>query len=428
MPEQKKRSRDEGQERVGSLWAIRLCLAVAIGVGTYLAWVSLTGAAVAGCGPTSDCHQVLNSRWAYWFGVPVSLGALLVYLTSVTASFWLRPGVPAATQRKAWTILVPSAALIIGSALWFAFLQLAVIKAICPYCMTAHACGVLAAVLILFAAPFRRAIGREQNAQGRVSIPPALAIRLMVLALGGLGVLVGGQVLYQKMAVSVTSVPALTNATALVSKAPTKRTFEIYDGLFSFNLYEVPLIGKPEAPHVFVSLFDYTCHHCRLMHGQLMEAYQAFSNDLAIVSLPMPLDSACNSNITQTPKPHADSCDYARIGLAVWRADRSRMHDFEEWIFTPATPPPLADVRQYAGQLVGVEKFVQAWQSEWINQQLQRDITIYSTNYIHFRNGSMPQLVIGNKLVAGTFRSAEDLFKVLGQEFGLQRGAGLSAK
>ena len=59
---------------------------------------------------------------------------------------------------------------------------------------------------------------------------------------------------------------------------------------------------------------------------------------------------------------------------------------------------------------------------------LQQDIALYSTNYIHFRNGAMPQLVLGNKLMAGTFRSADDLFKVLEQEFGLRREAGPSAK
>ena len=428
MSEQKKRSVDQVHAPGGWLWGVRLALVGALGVGSYLAWVSLTGAAVAGCGPTSDCHQVLHSRWAYWFDVPVSLGALLVYVTAVTASFWLSPAAPAAAQRKAWHVLVPSAVLILGAALWFAGLQVAVIKAICPYYMAAHGCGILAALLILWAAPFRKAAAQEPNAKGRVSLSPALARTLVMLALGGLGVLVGGQVWDQRISVSVTSVPAPSNAPLLVSQAPVSRMLQIYNGLFTFNLHEVPLIGKPEARHTFLSLFDYTCHHCRLMHGHLMEAYNSFSNDLAIVSLPMPLDSACNPSISQTPKAHADSCDYARIGLAVWRADRSRMRDFEDWIFTPPTPPPLADVRQYAGQLVGVDKFVQAWQSEWISQQLQRDIAIYSTNYIHYRNGSMPQLVIGNKLVSGTFRSSEDLFKVLGQEFGLQRGGGLGAK
>jgi len=52
------------------------------------------------------------------------------------------------------------------------------------------------------------------------------------------------------------------------------------------------------------------------MHGHLLEAHRKFSNQLAIVSLPMPLCEKCNRTVKRSPKMHAQSCDYARLGLA----------------------------------------------------------------------------------------------------------------
>src|SRR4029079_8972396 len=47
---------------------------------------------------------------------------------------------------------------------------------------------------------------------------------------------------------------------------PGSKAFQIYQGRFAFDLNEVPLIGSPTARGAIVSLFDYTCHHCRVTH------------------------------------------------------------------------------------------------------------------------------------------------------------------
>ena len=35
---------------------------------------------------------------------------------------------------------------------------------------------------------------------------------------------------------------------------------------------EFPVLGPPDAPHLVVVLADYTCPHCRKLHGMLTEA------------------------------------------------------------------------------------------------------------------------------------------------------------
>jgi hypothetical protein len=207
---------------------------------------------------------------------------------------------------------------IIGAAIWFVFLQVAVIKSICPFCMTAHGLGLAAALVLLFTAPIRPAPEKPWQQEKQVFVPGPLARKLWLGALAAVAILVAGQVAYQRIGFSLTRVGS---GVAVAPGNGTGRRFEIYDGKFRFNLGEVPLLGSPGASNVIVSLFDYTCQHCRVMHPQLKAVQYTFSNQLVIVSLPMPLDSTCNYMVKQTPRPHTNACEYARLGLAVWRAN-----------------------------------------------------------------------------------------------------------
>src|SRR5436309_12183590 len=145
----------EGRVAPGPLLLVRLLMAGAIGVSGYLAWTSLSGGAVAGCGPDSGCDKVLHSRWAYWLGIPVSVPALLVYVAVLGLSFRLGGKNPAAQQRKVWPLLVGAALMVMGGAIWFTGLQLFVIHSFCKFCMTGHALGVAAAAIILVKALIR---------------------------------------------------------------------------------------------------------------------------------------------------------------------------------------------------------------------------------------------------------------------------------
>ena len=86
--------------RAGVLMTVRLLFVAAMGISAYLAWLSLTGGQAVGCGPDSGCDQVLHSRWAYWFGLPVSMLALGIYSLILGASFRLTAETPDAVRQK----------------------------------------------------------------------------------------------------------------------------------------------------------------------------------------------------------------------------------------------------------------------------------------------------------------------------------------
>jgi uncharacterized membrane protein len=459
----------------GLLLLMKLLAVAAFILGCYLAWTSLSGSAVAGCGPDSGCDRVLHSRWGYWFGIPVSIPALALYVVVFAFLQQLGPGRPVETQRRTWRMLFVFGLVILGAATWFLAVQSLIIKSFCPWCMVTHITGSVLALLILSKVPIRKAPEKARQAEQFVFIPPALAKRLGAFAALGLAVLIGGQFLHQKKLYQVQSIagnmtsagsnaPAYamtvpsspeppaqrnllsqtnpqpvstTNPTvAAANSRPTRpnpladvprptprpgsKAFQIYQGRFAFDLNEVPLIGSPTAPQAMVSLFDYTCHHCRITHPIIMQAHQAFGDQLAIVSLPMPLDGKCNFTVNKTPKAHTNACDYARLGLAVWHANRGVHPQYDEFIFAPAEPPPLESARQYAAQLVGGPDVLnKALSDGWVNQYLKLGIDIYATNYIHVGNGSMPQIIIGTRLATGTI-AADELRNTITQQLRIQ--------
>jgi hypothetical protein len=418
---------------------------------------------------------VLQSRWSKWFGIPVSLPAIALYLAVLFFLARLGPKKPVEAQRQAWKFLFGCAIAILGSALWFVGLQFLVIKNFCPWCMTMHATGSFLALLILLNAPLQPAPEKQWQLEKAVFLPPHLAKTAAILALGALAFLAAGQSLYQsktyrvqnlsgEMSATKSNVPAgLSNASppllstsrtpevststqeAPIAKTnppvtapplerpnplagiprptvgPNGKAFSIYAGRFVFDLAEVPMIGAPSAPKTMVSLFDYSCHHCRVMHPIIMQAHQAFGDQLGIISLPMPLDAQCNFTVRRTPRPHINSCDYAKLGLAVWHANRAAHPQFDEFMFASETPPPIESARQFAAQLAGgADALGKALSDGWVNQYLKLGIDIYATNSIYIHNGSMPQLIVGTNLTSGTLNSPADLYKIVQEQLGIQ--------
>ncbi len=429
---------------------LQLLLLVALACSAYLAFLSLTGGQAVGCGPDSDCDRVLASRWSRWIGIPVSLLALVTDGIFLVASFRLRPEIPAPIQRRAWAVVFPSALLVAGAAVWFSILQISVLHSICPYCMTAHACGLIASLIAIFSAPMRATSVKPWELDSIVFMAPATVRKCFLGATLGLVGLISGQVLHQPQSFVVQKMPeplgstnrptdrpggvaaasASTNPPATnspgasspreaspVLPAAAQRLFPVYQGRFQLDLQDLPTLGSPTNAQVMVALHDFTCHHCRVMHPVLLEAQHTFSNQLVIVTLPMPFDPTCNP-LMQRPNPkHTNACAYAQLSLAVWRADRSKHHAYDDFLFAGEQPPPVPEARQAAIQLVGVEALDKALNDPWVDQHVRLGISLYEVAY-RAGQGSMPQFIVGQSVAVGTLPQA-NFMQLLAQNLGL---------
>lgn len=422
-------------------WA-RLLLLIATAGAAYLAAVAIHNGPVAGCGPGSGCDKVLSSRWAYWLDIPVSVPAVVVYLALFVTSFLIRRRRTPDDERGAWMLAIGLSVVIAGAALWFVSLQMFVIEAFCRFCLLAHACGFSAAILFLKNIPYAAnpAMPAWSSGSAERGVPRKAFASLVVFGALGTLTLVGGQLLVQKQRNLVTVFPGSgTNqvaAAASTNKAsgPPKiaipnspsaqligpRLLSLYNGQFLFQLDEMPMIGSPDATNVIVNLFDYNCFHCRMLHPMLKEVQQRFGSRLGILLLPMPMDRACNPYVPPKHPTFTNSCDYAKLSLAVWHADKTAFGRFDDWLFSTENPAPLDQVREYAARLVGQEKLEATLTNDWIQQQIVKACNLHYTNWQSTAGPAMPQIIMGPVISAGALNSRNDLILMLEKYLGIK--------
>ncbi|MEX0655357.1 MAG: vitamin K epoxide reductase family protein [Phycisphaeraceae bacterium] len=360
------------------LWLLRaLALGALAGCGLLLVESLAQGPALPGCSPTSGCGAVLGSRWAYWLGVPVAAPAMGVYALMLAMSWQVGPGRPVAQRRLAAAVLAAAALAAAGAAAWFVLLQVAKIGAVCVYCTSTHALG-LAAAAVAGVMLWRM--------RGEVMNRERLGESAMVAMLG-LVALVGGQVMTAPPGVDM---PRGWGMTGDSGPGP-DREVAIAAGEHGIRLtpHDQPVLGSPDADHLLVYLYDYTCHHCRTMHRQLDTVRTEMGDRLGIVMLPVPLDADCHPLYDDTPPAHRDACELAKLALAVWRADATQYEAFDHWMVNTEQTRTLADARANAAQLVGEAALQAALADPWVQQQPERNTALHALSGA----APLPQLV-----------------------------------
>lgn len=410
-------------------WTMRGLAAVGLGGSAYLLYAAVVlGGDVPGCGSgmAGDCESVLTSRWSRWLGAPVSAGAVAVYATLLLALAFIGPRWPAWLQRAAWCCLIAGSVLAAGAGLWFVGVQTLKLKQFCPYCLAVHVSGLILAGIVLGRSPLDWDRLEDWDS---VSLRPAAALGLV--GLGGLMVaaLIAGQVLvepqlyvvqqFDDLPDSAAPPPSPPPQTNQASAGPTHkkiRWLPLLGGRTGLDINDTPILGSPEAPHVIVKLFDYTCPHCRILHHQLNQARQRYGNQLAVVLVPVPMNRDCNRFVQDTHPRHADACEIARLALAVWRVQPALFPELHEWLFAEATARPAAEVRQWVERRLGAERLRFALNDAWINQRIHHGVHMYDI----CQHGAIPKLVTKRRVFSGEFATANQLLGVLASELGAQ--------
>ncbi len=328
----------------------------AFGISAYLSYLSLaTGQGPAGCGSGSGCAEVLASKWSRWFGAPVSLLAVWLYvavLAALPSQF-----APSAEARLIGRQLFTTAAVAItGSALWFIYLQVFILKAICPYCMAGHALGLLLSVVLVW------------RLHARQLLAGAIGLAGVVL------VVVGQMNTATNLGILSTPTPGLDSDITSADQ----RTVTVLGGALALDLDEEPLLGPPDAEQVVILMLDYACPHCRHTHG-VIEKYQAEQpGRLAVVILPTPLNRGCNPHAPEgVGSRFEESCELAKIALAVFLADPAAFPAFDRWLFEPSEPRSGQSAQREAVRRLGEKIFEQAYGNPRMQQMITRNVYIY---------------------------------------------------
>ena len=397
-----------------------------------------------GCGQDSGCGEVLGSPWAYWLGIPVSLLGLGLYGAFFISTFSLKIGQQQKATRALNSLTLFSFATLAAAA-WFVGVQAVAIKSFCPYCCTAHGLASLAAVIFL---------SQASDIGSRLSVRLNFGVGIVV-ALGLVAVIAGVQIILPKEPEAPLIVdlgqaqtnapiaeakpapkptpppapavepkptaPAVATVTPEAPSTPKAEPFLVPRSTLSLDATRLPLLGPANAPHRIGCLFDYTCHHCRQLHGFIRTAIDQFDGQLSCLMIPMPLDANCNAQIKRTGRDHVNACKYAKICLAVQQVAPAKYDAFDRWLFTNhKTTKPLAKVREHAASLVGAAALNKAVASATVQQQLQQNIRAYELNSKNGKKSLMPQTIIKDQVIFGPPPSDAALQSILKKILGLK--------
>lgn len=395
-------------------WVLTGLSSLALVLSVYLSWHYLMGKSMIGCGAGSPCDKVLNSRWSTIGGVlPVSSLAAGVYLAMLVASLSIGPDSTAPVRRFAWgalLVLVGSAA---GSAVWFTILQKWVIGAFCPYCSATHITGLLLAALVVC----RVSRQFDENVTNIATTNPFQVSNVGAVSNASLQRLMGSLPVFGLVLLGLTLAGILAACQVIFTPPAIYRGGQSQNNLPVFNPQAVPMVGSPDAPYVVTLLFDYKCSHCQQLHFMLEEAIRRYGGKLAFGLYPTPLNSQCNPYIPKDMDAYKDSCELARVGLAVWVAQREAFPAFNLWMFSMESgdrwsPRNLETAKAKAAELVGQAKFDAALADPWIDQFLQTSVRIYGTT-IQNGNNAVPKLVFGSRWVIPQPYDATGLVSIL---------------
>jgi len=414
---------------IGNWIQITRALLISASVITaYLALLTLAqGGDVPGCGPDSDCDKVLRSKWAYWLGIPVSIPGLCLYLLFFLKTFGIKFNNLSPSNKKqirSLNTLTLCAFGVIGGGIWFIGIQALEIKAFCPYCCTAHALAMTASGIFLT----RSGIIAERlnvniNITGGVLTMTAFIV-----------IIATTQFLFPKqnpaakiieLSNSKTNTAVQNNQKTATTKSNQNNTvinnlnnkeapFPIPKTKLSLITSKLPIIGDRNAKKRIAVLFDYTCHHCRTLHGYVRQIIPKYKNQLSSIMVPMPLDSKCNPRIKTTQKDHINACNYAKICLAVHQVSPGKYDEFDKWLFSDHnSTKPLSTVRKYAEEIAGKKIFNETIDSQSVLDQLATNIEVYNLNSNNGGTTIMPQSIIKNRVMFGPPPSAQALEKIL---------------
>jgi uncharacterized membrane protein/protein-disulfide isomerase len=384
-------------------WVLTGLIALALALSSYLNWHQLMGGSVIGCGGGSPCEQVLNSRWSVVGRVlPVSGLATGAYLAMLIASLSIGPATEPPVRRLAWRAMLVLVAAAAGSAVWFIIVQKWMVGAFCPYCMSTHICGLLLAALVIWQAP--------RQFDGDSPVVSSTASRRIIRPLPAIGFALVGLVLAGILAVCQMA----------FAPAAVYRGGESQGNLSAVDPRDAPLVGSPKARYIVTLLFDYKCPHCQQLHFLLDEAVRRYDGKLAFALCPSPLNRECNPYIPRDVDEFKDSCELAKIGLAVWVARREVFPAFDQWMFSHESgdrwqPRGLDAARAKAVELVGQAKFDAALADPWIDRYLQSSVRIYGDT----GGKAVPKLVFGARWVNPQPYDAGDLVTILHESLGV---------
>ena len=375
---------------------------------------------MVGCDGSSPCGEVLSSKWSTILGVlPVSGLAVGTYMALLASAFFIDASTDLGVRQLAWQMMLVIAGAVAGSAIWFTIVQKWMIGSFCPYCMSAHITGLLLSILIIW-----RATKETNNSTISTSDKNNNVKKYNELSSASIKIVRPLRALFL-VVIGITLTGALTAFQLSYTPSSVYTDGNSQENMVVVDYHSAPMVGSPEAPYVIALLFDYQCPHCQKIHFQIDEVIQRYAGKVAFVLCPAPLNTKCNPYVPADRDAFKNSCELAKIGLAIWFAKKDAFPVFENWMFSFDSgdkwqPRSLETVNIKAIELLGQAKFETAISDPRVDKYLQTCVQIYGKT-VQNGKGGVPKLVFGSRWVIPETSSADDLMSILQKSLNLPK-------
>jgi hypothetical protein len=111
------------------------------------------------------------------------------------------------------------------------------------------------------------------------------------------------------------------------------------------------------------------------------------------------LDAECNPGIPNTSYQHMNACNYARLGLAVWRVKPEAYEAFDHFMFQTNYPPSLQEARAAANKLVGQEEMAKVLKDPRLEDLVRTGVSIFHSGALQRR--VLPILITSEEVEYG---------------------------
>jgi uncharacterized membrane protein/protein-disulfide isomerase len=368
-----------------ALLAAKLIAVGGTAIAGFLSWVHLSAmvakarTVVPLCGGAAwlDCDSVLNSAWSNWLGFPVAPVGLLIWLVVLACLMW--PGLRDSLVRQ--TVLLASILLLLIAAVFYVYIQLVELRAICTWCMADHTMAILLAMVALLG--LRVELGKARLVPG-VGAAIAGGV-LLVLGVGG-----GSSLGSFTVAIS-------TENGRWIETDDAAHAITFNDGNVVLDRRSHPIIGGPDANKFIIELIDPKCGRCALFAPKLKQAMAMLGPEYALVIGYVPSEVGCNHYLQASPEYGKDSCELTKLALAVWLARPEAFEPFSDWLMAELDSLTVDRARSRAAGLVGDDALAEALADPRITQMIRRDVDLA----VHMDIEILPGIVVGNT----TFRA-----------------------
>jgi uncharacterized membrane protein/thiol-disulfide isomerase/thioredoxin len=202
-----------------------------------------------------------------------------------------------------------------------------------------------------------------------------------------------------------------------------KRLVKFLAGKLTLDVYQHPVIGSPEAPHIAVEMVSYDCPHCRKMFPMLEHALERYGDQVALLVMIQPLDKDCNKLVTDPAASHAGACATAKLAMGVARVNPSSFASFHEFLMsTKDKPPAMEAVLPKAYVLADRSRLRQLTQSDELSKQLEGYVDLFAT--LQKQSGKksfgLPVQILGDHIMSGSVEHEEDVFKAWEEHLGVK--------